>query len=146
MQRILVPIDFSAVTPAVIRQAVDLAADGRAEVTLLYIAAPEPDFVGYRPGPASVRKTQTRKVCSERRELGDYKRRLEQAGVKTRALQIQGVTVEKILREAKRWKADLIVIGSHGHGKLYKLLLGSTSEAVVRRAACPVLIVPSGKK
>lgn len=38
--------------------------------------------------------------------------------------------------------ADLLVIGSHGHGTLHGKLLGSTSERVVHRAPCPVVIVP----
>jgi nucleotide-binding universal stress UspA family protein len=146
MKRILVPVDFSPVTAAVVRQTIDLAAEGRAEVTLLHVAAPEPDFVGYRTGPKSVRKDQTRKICAGRKELFALKDQLVKAGVVVRALEAQGPTVEKILKEAARWKADLIVIGSHGHGKLYDLLLGSTSEAVLRRAAGPVLIVPSSKK
>ena len=45
--------------------------------------------------------------------------------------------------EAEKLGAELIVMGSHRHGVLYHLFLGSTSESVLRRVPCPVLIVPS---
>ena len=60
------------------------------------------------------------------------------------ALLIQGPTVDKILSEARRIEADLIVMGSHGHGAVFRALLGGVSENVLRRAECPITIVPHG--
>jgi nucleotide-binding universal stress UspA family protein len=48
----------------------------------------------------------------------------------------------EIVKEAKEWPADLIVIGSHGRRGIQRFLLGSVAEAVVRHAPCPVLVVP----
>jgi nucleotide-binding universal stress UspA family protein len=45
-----------------------------------------------------------------------------------------------IVAEAKRWNADVIIIGSHGHGFLGRMLLGSVSDFVVHHAACSVLV------
>jgi hypothetical protein len=53
-----------------------------------------------------------------------------------------GCVSEAINREAIRHHSSLVVIGSRGHGGLAQLLLGSTSEAVLRGAATPVLLVP----
>jgi universal stress protein A len=53
-----------------------------------------------------------------------------------------GPAAEEILRFAKEIDAQLIVIGSRGHGGWERLLLGTTAERVVRLAACPVLVVP----
>ncbi|WIM92954.1 universal stress protein [Actinoplanes oblitus] len=39
--------------------------------------------------------------------------------------------------------ADLLVLGSHGHGRLRHSVLGSVSEAVIRKATCPVVVVPT---
>ena len=39
--------------------------------------------------------------------------------------------------------ADVLVLGSHGHGRLYHAVLGSVAEACVRRAVCPVVVVPA---
>jgi nucleotide-binding universal stress UspA family protein len=52
-----------------------------------------------------------------------------------------GKPAKKILEGAKNWSADVIVIGSHGRGRVGSLLLGSVAEGVLRHAACPVLIV-----
>jgi nucleotide-binding universal stress UspA family protein len=46
-----------------------------------------------------------------------------------------------ILEEAERWKADLIVVGSHGYGAWHRFLLGSVSQAIVSHAKCSVEVV-----
>jgi nucleotide-binding universal stress UspA family protein len=50
---------------------------------------------------------------------------------------------DEVLREAKRWEADLIVMGTHGRRGVQRLVLGSDAEQVVRQAEIPVLLVPS---
>jgi nucleotide-binding universal stress UspA family protein len=53
----------------------------------------------------------------------------------------EGIPQEEVIRVAATLKPDLIVLGSHGHKNLRRLLLGSTAEHVVRHAPCPVLVV-----
>lgn len=48
-----------------------------------------------------------------------------------------------IVEVARKWPADLIVMGSHGRGGVQRMLLGSVAEEVMRHAPCPVLIVPA---
>jgi nucleotide-binding universal stress UspA family protein len=50
---------------------------------------------------------------------------------------------EEILRTAREWTSDLVVVGSRGLGALRRLLLGSVSEAVLLHASCPTLVVPA---
>jgi nucleotide-binding universal stress UspA family protein len=52
-----------------------------------------------------------------------------------------GKPASEIVRTAKEWPADVIVIGSHGRHGIQRALLGSVAEAVMRHAPCPVLIV-----
>jgi len=52
-----------------------------------------------------------------------------------------GKPAKEILDLAKQMGADLIIVGSHGHTGVNRILFGSVSEAVVRRAECPVMVV-----
>src|SRR5262249_4518484 len=54
-----------------------------------------------------------------------------------------GDPAEEILRYARRQAIDLIVVGTHGHTGVSRLILGSVAERVVRGARCPVLVVPA---
>lgn len=146
MKRILVPIDFSAGTSAIVDTAASLAESLNAHLTILHIARPEPEFVTYEPGPESVREAVAKEMADLHRKLHDLEAVLTARGINASALMIQGYTVEKILQEVERLGIDLIVMGSHGRGALYNMLLGSVSEGVIRKANCPVLIVPVGKK
>ena len=143
MRQILAAVDFSPVSKAVIEQAASLAEAFAAELTLVYVATPDPEFVGYAVGPQSVRDDHAREFRDQHRSLQAIAEGLRDRAITARALLIQGSTAEKILAEGARLRADAIVIGSHGHGALYRALLGSVSEAVVRAAQCPVLVVPA---
>jgi nucleotide-binding universal stress UspA family protein len=143
MKTILVPIDFSPVTAAVIEQAAALAQAFSSAVWLLHIAQPEPDFVGFDPGPQSVREQVAGEMRDTHRRLQEVSGELRERGINATAIQVQGATVETILHEAARLQADVIVLGSHGHGALHRALLGSVSEGVLHGATCPVLLLPS---
>ena len=143
MKTLLVPIDFSPVTDAVIGQAAQLAQAFGSALWLLYVAATDPDFVGYEAGPGSVRQQVAHELHDIHRRLQAHAQALRQQGVDATGLQIEGAIADTILREAQRLGADCIVLGSHGHGALRRALLGSVSEAVLHRATCPVLVLPA---
>lgn len=147
MKRLLVPVDFSEGTDRILSTVVTLARGLRAEVILLHVAPPEPEFISFEPGPPSVRAAVAREISAEHQKLHQLERGLKEQGIAVTALLVQGYTVEKILQEIERLRADLVIMGSHGHGVLRHLLLGSVSEGVVKRSPVPVLIVPtrSGK-
>ena len=143
MKTILVPVDFSDTTSGVIETAKQFAATFGSRVVLLHISEPEPDFVGFEPGPIAVRQTVARDLKQEHQKMEDLK---SSCGIPdVLALHIQGPAVEKILHEAASHNAELIVIGSHGHGALYELLVGSVTAGVLKGAKCPVLVVPARK-
>ena len=54
----------------------------------------------------------------------------------------EGDPATEIVRAAKEWGAQMIVLGFHPHSRLEGVLFGSTTEAVLQRAQCPVLVVP----
>lgn len=143
---ILVPVDFSDVTPRVAEAASSIAAAFGGRIILLHVEEPEPDFVGFDAGPQPVRVAVAHEARATHKQLDDLKVLLFEAGLEVTALHIQGPSVEKILSEAAEQKADVIVIGSHGHGSLYNLLVGSVTSGVLKDAPCPVLVVPARKR
>jgi nucleotide-binding universal stress UspA family protein len=143
VQNILAAVDFSPVTPEVIRLASRLAEGFSARLWLIHVAAPDPDFVGYEPGPQTVRDSRAAELHDEHRGLQGEAEALRARGIDATALLVQGSTVEKIASEAERLEAELVVVGSHGHGAVRKLLVGSVSEGLLRQAGRPVLVVPA---
>jgi nucleotide-binding universal stress UspA family protein len=140
---ILAMIDFSDVTPSVVASAARLAQAMDAELLLLHIGQPDPDFVGYEVGPDTVRQDVARELKDEHRRLAELAESASSTGLSCRGLMVQGPTVETALEQAQRHSATWIVLGSHGHGALFNLLVGSVSEGVLHGANCPVVVIPS---
>jgi nucleotide-binding universal stress UspA family protein len=114
-----------------------------AKVFLVHVAPPEPDFVGYSAGPDVVRGQVAIEHRARHQQLQRLAEDLRANEVETTALLLQGATVETLIAEAGKLEAGLIVLGSHGHGAVYDLLVGSVAEGVVRRSTVPVLLVPA---
>jgi nucleotide-binding universal stress UspA family protein len=146
IERILVCVDFSEVTDAVVDHAKAIAALAGAEARLLHVAAPNPDFVGFEAGPDAVRKQVAQTLRDEHKALEILAQRLSEANVRATSLMVQGPTAATILEQIRRFRADLVVLGSHGHGALYHLLAGSVAEELLRKSSVPVLVVPSNRR
>lgn len=140
---LLVAVDFSDGTEHVMSTATRLGLAGDSTVHLLHVAAPEPTFVGYdSPGGPEDRDRRAGELRDEHQALQVLADAMREAGVTVKPLLVKGPTVDVILREADRLDADLIVVGSHGHGAVHRFLVGSTPDALVRRSDRPVLVVP----
>ncbi|MBZ0206390.1 MAG: universal stress protein [Flavobacteriales bacterium] len=143
MKNILVPLDLKVETGRVLDQAVELAQALSAKLWLLHVAAPDPDFVGYEAGPQYIRDIRADTLREERAQLHRMVAELAASNIPAQPLMVMGPTVETILSEAERIKADMIVMGAHGRRGLAKAFLGSTSDDVLRANRYPVLIVPT---
>jgi len=141
--KIMVAVDFSKASSEVLSEARKFALNFSAKLLLIHVCEPDPDFVGYAPGPQTVRDQVADKFRDQHRRLQQEADKLAELGLEVTALMVQGATAETILKEADKLKADMIIVGSHGHGAVYHLLVGSVSEAVLLKAKCPVLVVPT---
>ena len=143
-KRIFVPIDGSPTSNAGLKEALRLAKDQRAKVRLLHVVD---ELVVFNTPETAV---NIEPIIDELIRGG--KRLLQQAA---RVAQAKGIKPESDLREsagvrvadvisgqARRWRADLIVMGTHGRRGMNRMLLGSDAELVVRNATMPVLLVP----
>jgi nucleotide-binding universal stress UspA family protein len=145
---VLVPVDFSAVSNTVYSAAAELALRLGAKVVVLNVTEPEVDYVGMAPPQAfsSADEIITKGAEAALRVAKEF---FEEKSVQVETLHLIGPIVPAILAEAGRQNAGMIVLGSHGHGAIYTILVGSVAEGVIRHAKIPVLVVPyvrNGKK
>ncbi len=91
--------------------------------------------------PWALKLSRVRRDGQAQDAVGSAERVLASAGLKATGAVLSGNAKEVILEEAKRWAADLIVVGSHGRRGFRRLLLGSVSEAVAMNAHCSVVVV-----
>ena len=142
MKTILLPLDFSDVTDPAVRMAEVCAGAFDAKVYLLHVMVRDA-IVGLDGGMGYVEEDTE----DQERQLEDLVERFKAQDYEVESLLLHGPPVKTILDEIDRLKPDIVVMGSHGHGAVYELLLGSVSEGVMHKATCPVLMVPSpGKK
>ncbi|HSP78911.1 MAG TPA: universal stress protein [Myxococcaceae bacterium] len=140
--RILVPVDLTEGSRAIIDYALQLARAFNASIELMHAWEPPqyvaPDLLVSAPGwnPQSLEKTA---LDAARRELESLVSQVE-APPKffTQRLEV-GEPGAAILRVAEQGGFDLIVMGTHGRRGLPRLLLGSVAQKVIARAPCPVL-------
>jgi len=143
---ILVCVDLSENTDEIVQKACQLAKNSSAKLWILFVAMPEPDFVGLDIGPQSVRNSWAEQFHSDHRKVQEISDRLRRDSLDATALMVQGPAVETILKEASKLKSDIIVVGSHGKGMAHQLFLGSVSEQIIRNAECPIFVVPTRKR
>ena len=89
-------------------------------------------------------RDQVAQSCrNEHVRLQESAKELEEKGLKVTPLLLQGSISETIVDKANQLDADVIIIGSHGHGLLHNILVGSASAGVLKDSPIPVLVIPS---
>lgn len=141
MKRILVAVDLSDLSAAVVEQATRVARGTSMGLCLLYVGPPEADFLGQQVYRKVVDAEVPEALRENHARLKLLEEQVRERGVGVESLFVRGKAIESILEEARRMDAEMIVVGSQRSGGLSRLL-GSTSEGVLRGARCPVLVVP----
>ena len=132
--KILVCVDLSDSTEKILKKIEALCRPLKAKVWLLHNATPEPDTIEFKVDPIEARESLAKKFHHQHCQIQELAERLRKSGVDATALLVHGKTV------------DLIVVGSHGHGAMYQLLVGSISEGVLQRSGRPVLVIPTHER
>jgi nucleotide-binding universal stress UspA family protein len=133
---ILVALDGSADSQTALRHAVTLAREQNAKLTLLTVVPHQATPVG--PGVAPPPETDESHSEIIRNALAVIP---NDVGVTTRLE--HGEIAPTILKVVAEDQYDLLVMGSHGHSRVHRALLGSVSEKVLHKAAVPVLMLRS---
>ena len=142
MKTFLVPVDFSAVSEELIDTAVSFARSFSGKVLLLHIIQPPIITSEYALPIEAVQESINASEKAAVVKLAKYAQQFKAAGLTVDTAVRQGPPVYGILAEAEKSQADFIIMGSHGHGKLYDLLVGSTASGVIKEAKCGVIIMP----
>ena len=143
-KRILVPVDGSVSSMSGLHEAVRLARAGGAKLRILHVV----DGIAFAGEHSPFTATAESFRESGRKLIQEVLRRLRKQPVQAGALMVEnlsGRAAESIVKEADKWRADLIVMGTHGRRGFNRLILGSDADLVIRTAAVPVLLVGPSK-
>ena len=142
-KRIEVPIDGSSTSLLALQEAVELARKQNAAVRVIQVIDLGPMYRAAISG-AAMADIQRAIIESAETDLANAAAIARKEGVDVETALIQG-NERRISRvvvdDAKRWGADLIVVGTHGRHGLERLVLGSVAEGIARAASVPVLLV-----
>ena len=141
MAPIVVAVDYSEPSRKALDAAVALAEDLGLPLVMVHALAPPPAGSGRSLDPISQVKAEI--GADEARELATTWASKARKRVEVETVAREGKAVEVVLDEAKRRKASLIVVGSHGRSGLGRAVLGSVAEAIVRTSKVPIVVVPS---
>lgn len=146
MKTIVVAVDFSNATTGVLAMASRMASAFGAQLRLLHVVEPEPSYTAYGFTPDEFPALHAYQEEAKKRAARKMEELLAQVspGLPNASTEIlEGAPLHTLLDYVKEIGADLVVLGSHGHGVIASLLLGSVAEGMVRKAAVPTLIVPA---
>lgn len=149
MKKILAAVDFSNATSGVADAAAEIAKAFGAELHLLHVIEPEPTYTAYGFTPDEFpaihtfhEETRTRAQKTLDKSASEVAKKW---GVTPSTHLGDGSPLHVIEDMTKETGADFVVLGSHGHGVVASLLLGSVAEGMVRKSLVPTLVVPAGK-
>jgi nucleotide-binding universal stress UspA family protein len=147
-RRILVPIDGSSTANRGLKEALRLAKIHKAQLCVLHVVE---EFFITQAGEAIVHAEEMFEAMRAhgKRVLSRAQALAARHGVRTRVVLVESITnpvADVVTRQARRWHADLIVLGTHGRRGLRRVVLGSDAEQIVRTTPVPVLLVgPPGR-
>jgi len=143
ISRILCPVDFSDQSRHALAHAAAIAQWYGSTITVLYVHPVVP-IAAYAPGapafpPYVVTAGDRDKLLASMKQFAEGE---VSSGVALAFEVVEGSAVPEIFNRAAAIRSDLIVLGTHGRSGFDRLMLGSVTEKVLRKAACPVLSVP----
>jgi nucleotide-binding universal stress UspA family protein len=141
IHHILLPTDFSESSWHALEHAVAVGRRYGSRLTALHVGNPMVVLGAFAPIPTAGTPDETTRRRLEAR-LRAWMAPATAAGLPTDVIIDEGNPARCILEHARTLPADLIVIGTHGYSGIDRLVLGSVTEKVLRKAACPVMTVP----
>jgi nucleotide-binding universal stress UspA family protein len=132
IQKILLPIDFSGASIKILQYAIFIAEKYNAKIFIVNVTEYPHTICGDPTFISSATSSAMKKMASFLEENRD------QIPVSFESTTLFGDAAEKIISYAEKENFDLIIIGTHGHKGLEKMLFGSVAEKVIKLSPCPV--------
>ncbi len=145
-KRILVPVDGSPTSNAGLREAIQTAKGQDASIQLVHVVDYHYLMMGGLEAGAYIEDLMESLTQSGKRILKRAEEQVRKAGVPVTSVLLEssaGTAADAIVRQAKKWKADVVVLGTHGRRGVRRMLMGSDAEQVVRNSPVPVMLVRS---
>ncbi len=143
MEKIIVAVDLSDIATLAIDYAASFALAFKSHVHILHVEAPVLSYVGNEIVPPVMPIENEAENERIKRDLCSMAEYLQQRGVDADYELAKGPIAETIVEIATNYQADLIVLGAHNHGFLYRAFIGSVSTGVLKHSPCPVMIIPA---
>jgi nucleotide-binding universal stress UspA family protein len=149
-RRILVPIDGSPTSNRGLDEAIGLARDQKARIRLVHVVD-EMAIVTGTDGMMTMPPSYVEDFTRALRATGKRVLARAEARVRKKSVPVDSVLLETvgaraadvIVRQARKWRADVIVLGTHGRRGLSRVVMGSDAEMILRETPVPVLLVRS---
>jgi len=143
-KRIAVPVDGSEASNLGLREALRLARGQHAKLQLVHVI--DQHYALMTAPEASVQIVEVMRALKQggRRILRNAEALVKRHRCSCSCVLLETMTgpaADPIVRQAKKWRADLIVIGTHGRRGVRRLVMGSDAEQIVRTSPCPVMLV-----
>jgi nucleotide-binding universal stress UspA family protein len=147
-KRILVPVDGSPPSKLGLREALRLAKGQGAQLQLVHVV--DEHYALLSGAELGIYSTDLLASLTQagRRILDNAETLVKRQGIPCSRVLLEtaaGPAADPIVRRAKKWRADLIVLGTHGRRGIRRVLMGSDAEQIVRASPVPVLLVRSKK-
>lgn len=142
-KRIVLAIDGSSTSRLALREAIKLAKDQQARLRILFVvdvvtlAAESPyQLIEFEDSVRRAGDKVLKQAASAARKAG-----IEAETIRLEVESLQDRIADEIVRNAEAWRANLIVIGTHGRRGLSRMFIGSVAESLIRIAPAPVLLI-----
>jgi nucleotide-binding universal stress UspA family protein len=144
-RRILIPLDFSDATDVVVAVAATLVRQPKSHVFLMHVKRFNALFQGAVTMcglPMDSDSVESERECREILQKAEARLRKDSDGAMMVLCEGPNVT-QRILDYSELIEPDLMIIGSHGHGTVYNVVVGSVTGTILSSTMCPVLVVPA---
>lgn len=140
MKKILYPTDFSEFSEYALPYVLDMAKKFSSDVVALHVLTP-PTYAVSPEFAVDLTEIQKNMQAAAEKSMEKLLKRFDEEGITVRSIIQVGTAFAEIVATARDEDSDLIILATHGYGAVKHMLLGSTTEKVVRKAPCPVLTI-----